>query len=157
MIHHDLTYWPVVITIARGAMTRDDHVAFLGEWTRWLASGKQFATLRLFADGDALAHPDGAAAEAKAWLRANAERIRSQVIGMATIVPVARLERVSRMNAEKLFEVPAQSFGGVDDALAWLMQTVMSPNDQTFDRDAIRAKLLGSLGSPQPRNDRYNR
>jgi hypothetical protein len=53
--------------------------------------------------------------------------------------------------------VPAQSFGGVDDALAWLMQTVMLSNNLTFDCDAIRAKLLGSLGSPQSWNDRYNR
>jgi hypothetical protein len=150
MIRHDLAHWPLVVTIAYGVMTRDEHAAFLADWTCWLDRRERFATLRLFADSAALSHPDGAARDAKAWLQTNSERIRAQVFGMATIVPAQELERVSRMNAEKLFGVSAQSFGNVDEAMTWIVETVLWPNGVVVDRDAVRAGLIAATGLARP-------
>lgn len=147
MIHHDLSHWPLILSVARGPMTLAEHDAFLAEWNRWLDRGERFATLRVFADGAALAHPEGAAREAKAWLQANAGRVRAQVIAMATIVPAAHLEQVSRMNAEKLFGVPAQAFGGIDDALEWL-DKVAAPAAR-WRRETVGDRLRNILDENQ--------
>ncbi|GAA4336226.1 hypothetical protein GCM10023144_30330 [Pigmentiphaga soli] len=61
---------------------------------------------------------------AKTWLQANAGRIRAQVIGIATVVPAEHLDRMSRMDAEKLFGVPARTFDDVDRALSWVSETM---------------------------------
>lgn len=120
MIRHDLTHWPLVLSAAHGAMSLEEQLDFLSEWTAWLDRGETFATLRVFTDSDALKRPDGGAKEAKVWLQSNGERIKQLVIGMATVVPSAALEETSRMNAEKLFGVPAQMFDEVNEATMWL-------------------------------------
>ncbi|NLR97627.1 hypothetical protein HGP17_12480 [Rhizobium sp. P38BS-XIX] len=120
MIRHDLSHWPFVLSAAQGAMSLDEQLDFLSDWTAWLDRGETFATLRVFTDSDALRRPEGSAREAKAWLQSNGERIRQLVIGMATVVPSSALEEMSRMNAEKLFGVPAQMFDDVNEATMWL-------------------------------------
>ncbi|MGV1792393.1 hypothetical protein [Rhizobium sp. A37_96] len=120
MVRHDLTQWPLVLSAARGAMSPQEQLAFLCDWTSWLDRDEPFTTLRVFTDVDALKRPGGSAREAKVWLQSNAERIRRLVIGMATVVPTEALEEVSRMNAEKLFGVPAQMFDDVNEATMWL-------------------------------------
>ncbi len=120
MIRHDLTHWPLVLSTAQGVMSLEDQLDFLSEWATWLDRGEVFATLRVFGDSDALKRPEGGAKEAKAWLQANAVRIKQLVIGMATVVPAAALEETSRMNAEKLFGIPAQTFDDVNEAAMWL-------------------------------------
>jgi len=139
MIHHDLGHWPLVLTVAHGPVTRADYIGLLNEWNGWLDRGERFATLRVFADGEALAHPEGAARDARAWLQANAGRIRAQVVGMATSVPAEHLERMRRMNAEQLFGVPAQVFGDIDAALGFLDWLIAPAHDGCWDRAAIRA------------------
>jgi hypothetical protein len=99
---------------------------------------------------DPAGHPDSAACDAKAWLQANSERMRRQVLGMATIVPAEHLERVNRMNAEKLFGVPAKSFGTIDGALTWMAETVLRPNDIVADLVAIRTILSGTSSGGCP-------
>jgi hypothetical protein len=143
MIRHDLSHWPLVLTIARGAPTLGDQTLFLTEWSHWLDRNERFATVRLFLDADALAHPEGGAREAKTWLRENAVRIRHLVLGMATIVPAAEFERMSRMDAEKLFGTPAQIFREIDGALVWLDE-VLRPNEIAIDLAAVRASLVAS-------------
>lgn len=39
---------------------------------------------------------------------------------MATVIPPEIYPEISKMNAEKLFGVPAASFLAIDDANAWL-------------------------------------
>ncbi|MFT3721854.1 hypothetical protein [Pseudorhodoferax sp.] len=148
MIRHDLSHWPLVLSVARGPSTLAEHDAFLAEWNHWLDRGERFATLRVFADAAALAHPDGAARGAKAWLQANAGRLQAQVTAMATVVPPEQLAPVRRMNAEKLFGVPAQAFGGIDDALDWL-ERVAAPAS-TWRRDAAAERLRRILGENRP-------
>jgi hypothetical protein len=99
--------------------------------------------LRLFLDAEALAHPEGGAREAKTWLRENAGRVGRLVLGLATIVPAGELERMSRIDAEKLFGAPAQTFRDVDGALVWL-DGVLRPNEIAIDLAAVRAALVAS-------------
>jgi hypothetical protein len=143
MIRHDLRHWPLVLTLARGAPTLGDQIAFLAEWSRWLDRNERFATLRLFFDADALAHPEGGAREAKTWLKENAERVRRLVLGLATIVPAGEFERMSRIDAEKLFGAPARVFRDIDGALAWL-DGLLRPNEIAIDLAAVRAALVAS-------------
>lgn len=140
MIRHDLTHWPLVLSTAHGAMSLEEQLDFLSDWTAWLDRGEAFATLRVFTDSDALKRPDGGAKEAKAWLQSNGERIKQLVIGMATVVPPAALEDVSRMNAEKLFGVPAQMFDEVNEATMWLASVAA-----TVGRPVHMGNVLRSL------------
>jgi hypothetical protein len=62
-------------------------------------------------------------------------------MGMISIVPESVYEEASRMDAEKLFRVPAGTFSNIDAALHWLDERVVRPNQLAFDKAAIRAKL----------------
>ena len=57
---------------------------------------------------------------------------------MATVVPPACLDEASRMNAEKLFGVPAQTFAGIEAALDWTGAQVVG-RGLRVDLDAARA------------------
>lgn len=143
MLHHTEN-WPYVVTLSKGASTLDETREFFDVWNRWLDEGKPFITIRRFLDEDALAHPEGSAREVKQWLQQNAQRIREQVLGMVNIVPESVYEQASRMDAEKLFRVPAGTFSNVDAALHWLEDRVIRPNQLDFDRAAIRDKLAAT-------------
>ncbi|MBC2884458.1 hypothetical protein H7Q97_03465 [Ochrobactrum sp. CM-21-5] len=141
---HDREQWPYVVTLAKGACSSEEMRAFFEVWSRWLDEGRPFISIRRFLDEDALLQPEGAAREAKQWLQKNAGRIRQQVLGMVTIVPETVYEQASRMDAEKLFQVPAGTFSNVDAALHWLEDRVVGPNRLDFDRAAIRDKLTAT-------------
>lgn len=141
MIRHNLSQWPLVLSVMHGAMTRDEQIGFFSEWTGWLDRGEPFATLRVFSDAASLERPEGGAKEAKAWLQANAERVKSLVMGMATVVPAESFEEVSRMNAEKLFGVPAMSFDDATAAIAWVRDSVLAPRQFSVDVRAARQFL----------------
>ncbi|MBN9044518.1 MAG: hypothetical protein J0H18_02475 [Rhizobiales bacterium] len=141
---HDTRHWPYVVTLAEGSPSLADMRAFFDVWNGWLDTGKRFVVIRRFMDEAALEHPEGAAREVKQWFQENMERIRARVMGMVTIVPESAYERMSRMDAEKLFRVPAGTFSNVDAALHWLRERVVWQHGLDFDRAAIRAKLLQS-------------
>lgn len=138
---HNTEQWPYVVTLAKGPSTIEELRAFCESWNAWLDDGKPFIAIRRFLDEDALQQPDGGAREIKQWFQQNAERIRNQVMGMISIVPESVYEEASRMDAEKLFRVPAGTFSNVDAALHWLDERVVRPNQLAFDKAAIRAKL----------------
>lgn len=140
MIRHDLTHWPLVLSNMSGPMTLEEQLAFFAAWTGWLDRGERFATLRVFADVEALRRPEGGAKEAKAWLQTNAERVKAQVMSMATVVPVEAYNEVSRMNAEKLFGVPAQTFARSDEAVAWIVRLLAEANIE-LKPDAVHERL----------------
>lgn len=149
MTRHDLSHWPLVVTLAQGPSSLPDMQAFIDEWGRWLARGEPFATLRVFADSAALEHPPGSAPLAKQWLQQQGEAIRRHVMGMATVVPPGDYERLRKMNAEKLFGVPAATFADVTGALDWLRDRVYTPRGLACDAEAIRV-ALGGLRSDAP-------
>jgi hypothetical protein len=141
MIHHELGQWPLVISVSSGLQTLEAMQAFTEDWNRWLDRGEPFASLRVFADADALVHPEGSAQRAKQWLQARGEDIRRHMIGMASVVPADQYEKIRKMNVEKLFGVPASTFADSDDALAWLSERVMAPRGLPFDLAAVRAAI----------------
>jgi hypothetical protein len=143
MIRHDLSHWPLVLSTMTGASTAEEQRAFFAEWTGWLDRSVPFATLRVFRDDASLERPSGGAKEAKLWLQENGSKIRRQVIGMATVVPPLRFDEMSRMNAEKLFGVPAQTFAAVELAMAWIVAR-LEENGLTADT-AIVGKTLERL------------
>jgi len=143
MIRYDLSHWPLVISVAQGSATLAEIEAFHQEWNGWLARGEPFATLRLFVDTEALAHPPGSSVLAKQWLQTHSAAIRAQVMGMATVVPASEYARISKMNAEKLFGVPAAAFTEVPAALNWLHERVYAPRGLRFDADTVAGSMPG--------------
>ena len=151
MIHHDLGQWPLVISVSSGLQTLEGMQAFTDDWNRWLDRGEPFVSLRVFADAEALVHPEGSAQNAKQWLQARGADIRRHVMGMASVVPADQYERMRKMNVEKLFGVPAGTFADTDDALAWIDERVMTPRGLRFDLRAVReaigaARMAASAG-----------
>lgn len=141
MIRHNLDHWPLVISISEGLQTLDGMQAFTDEWNRWLDRGELFVSLRVFADADALVHPEGGALRAKQWLQERGADVRRLTMGMASVVPPEHFERMRKMNVEKLFGVPAGTFAAHDDALAWIADSVMAARALPFDTDAVRRTL----------------
>jgi hypothetical protein len=141
MIHHELSQWPLVISVSSGLQTLESMHAFTDDWNRWLDRGERFASLRVFADADALVHPEGSAQSAKQWLQARGADIRRHMIGMASVVPADQYEKIRKMNVEKLFGVSASTFADADDALVWLGERVMVPGGLPFDLAAVRAAI----------------
>lgn len=141
MIHHELSQWPLVISVTAGLQTLEGMQAFTEDWSRWLGRGEPFASLRVFADADALVHPEGSAQSARQWLQERGADIRSHMMGMASVVPADQYEKMRKMNVEKLFGVPASIFADADDALVWLGERVMAPRSLPFDLAAVRAAI----------------
>lgn len=139
MIRHDLSHWPLVLTVARGPSSLPQMQRFIDDWAEWLARGEPFATLRVFADAAALEHPAGSGPLAKQWLQQQGEAIRRQVMGMATVVPASDYERLRKMNVEKLFGVPAATFADLPAALDWLHERVYRAHALPFDAPGLRA------------------
>jgi hypothetical protein len=141
MTHHELSQWPLVISVSAGLQTLEGMQAFTEDWNRWLDRGEPFASLRVFADADALVHPEGSAQSARQWLQERGADIRSHMMGMASVVPADQYEKMRKMNVEKLFGVPASIFADADDALVWLGERVMAPRGLPFDLAAVRAVI----------------
>jgi len=150
-MQHDLSHWPLVITVAAKSSTLTEMEAFLQTWEQWLAGGELFAMLRVFTHSESLTHPPGSPPLAKQWLQQQGEAIRQQVMGMATVVPLVDYERLRKMNAEKLFGVPAATFADVPAALRWMKERVYAPRDLMLDAAAISA-TIETLVNPQSSN-----
>lgn len=137
MIRHDMDQWPLVVSIFHGAAALEDSLEFLAQWTCWLDRGEPFATLRIFADGAAHARPKGNGREFKDWLTANGERMPHLVKGMASVVLPEYYEEMSRMDASRLFGVPARLFTDAGSALDWLAEHIVLPQPLRLDRLAV--------------------
>ncbi|MGG4603188.1 hypothetical protein ACLPHM_00195 [Paenalcaligenes sp. Me131] len=124
MLKNDLSHWPLVITVASGPASTEEYEAFFAQWAEWLQQDQRFATLRVFMDEGSLTHPEGSAQQSKLWLQQWGASIREKMMGMATVVPEAQYPKLSKMNAEKLFGVPAQTFADTPASIAWLEQQV---------------------------------
>lgn len=141
MVRHELSQWPLVISVSTGLQTLESMQAFTEDWNRWLDRGEPFVSLRVFADADALVHPEGSAQRAKQWLQARGADIRRHMMGMASVVPADQFEKISKMNVEKLFGIPASTFARTDEALAWLRERVLAPRGLVLDAAAVRAAI----------------
>lgn len=144
MIKHDLTHWPLVITALRGAPTLEDQQDLFSTMDAALDRGEFFATLRIYVDEDALARPQGSGQESKAWFQNNGERLKTLVLGMATVVPAHRVEERNKMNTQKMTGSPAMAFGDVAQAVDWLARDVFAPKGIQIDPAAIN-KAVAAL------------
>lgn len=144
MIHHELGQWPLVISVSSGLQTLEDMQVFTEDWNSWLDRGEPFASLRVFADADALVHPEGSAQSAKQWLQARGADIRRHMMGMASVVPPDQYEKIRKMNVEKLFGVPADTFARTDEAIAWLGERVLAPRGLALDAAAVNAAIAAA-------------
>lgn len=120
MMKHDLSCWPLVLSFSQGAPSLDDLQQYSLAWTEWFERGERFAVLRLLLDRSAQEHPPGGALARKNWLSSHGDRLKAQVVGLATVVPADGLAQMNKIKADRLFGVPAQAFGGVSEALAWV-------------------------------------
>lgn len=117
---YDASCWPLAMTFSSGSPRLEDMLDDAANWSAWLGRGERFAILRVLLDRDAYAHPPGAAQARKSWLAEHGDLIRKQMLGMALVLPEDVLGQAQRMQAERLFGVPAQAFCSVEDAIAWL-------------------------------------
>jgi hypothetical protein len=135
--------WPLIISLTAGAQSLENQRDFFAALNRWLDRGQPFAVLRLFADAEALVHPEGGARLAKQWLQDNVARMRHSVLGIASVVPESAFEKMSRMDIEKAFGGPGGVFRDHGSALTWLAEQVFKPRAMAFDLAGIEAILLG--------------
>ena len=148
MVRHELSQWPLVISVSSGLQTLESMRVFTEDWSRWLDRGEPFASLRVFADADALVHPEGSAQSAKQWLQERGADIRRHMMGMASVVPADQYEKIRKMNVEKLFGVPASTFASTDDALVWLGERVLGPRGLQLDAVAVHAAIGAARATP---------
>ena len=148
MVRHELSQWPLVISVSSGLQTLESMRVFTEDWSRWLDRGEPFASLRVFADADALVHPEGSAQSAKQWLQERGADIRRHMMGMASVVPADQYEKIRKMNVEKLFGVPASTFASTDDALVWLGERVLAPRGLQLDAVAVHAAIGAARATP---------
>jgi hypothetical protein len=145
MIHHDLTHWPLAITVARGPMTRDDHAALRAEWTLWLDRGERFAILMVLSDGDALTPDLATAREAAIWRHAEAPRIQRQLLATARVVPPEHFEHARRTFESTLPSVPHDTFVHVPSALAFLDWFIGPLDEPCWNQAAVSASIAAAL------------
>ncbi|KAB0544441.1 hypothetical protein F7P85_03105 [Kerstersia gyiorum] len=137
MIRHDISHWPLALSLAHGASSLEDIEKFMSAWSDWLAQDESFSILRVFLDPQSTERSAGSGNSTKSWLQDQASRIREQVIGIATVVPPSEYERISKINAERLFGVPARTFLDAHAALLWLQQEIFSPRGLLLPNDDI--------------------
>lgn len=133
MIECDDTNWPLAIALAEEAVTLADHRRFLKMWSAWLDRASPFVLLRIFATREAAPEPEGAAKETRAWLKANAERVRSHVLAISTVVPRERVDHAPEANVGRLFGVPSRVFTHGSSAVAWLRAEILAPAGLSLD------------------------
>ncbi len=77
----------------------------------------------------------------KAWLWENRGRLRRLVGGIATVVLPGHYERMSRIDAERLFGVPARLFIDIGAALDWIEENGLLTRRIKLDRSRIARSL----------------
>ncbi|GAA5236906.1 hypothetical protein [Verticiella sediminum] len=142
MTLNDFTHAPLLITVGLGAPTREDLQRHTRHWNRLFDAGTPFASLRVFVDDESTQRPEGGAQDGKAWLQERGAHIRTHVWGMATVVlPQPAYERLRRMDAEKLFGVPASTFPDLGTALDWLQSAVFTPRGLSVPAEAVSSTV----------------
>ncbi|AYR19743.1 hypothetical protein [Alcaligenes faecalis] len=138
---YDASCWPLGMTFSSGSPRLEDMLDDAANWRAWLGRGERFAILRVLLDRDAYAHPPGAAQARKAWLAEHGDLIRQHMLGMALVLPEDVLDQAQRMQAERLFGVPAQAFCSIEDAIAWL-RPLMTQNFGIANSEAALIRAL---------------
>lgn len=142
MTQHDVSQWPLVVSIIDGRTKSEDLRDVAAKWRDWLSWNEPFAALQIFPSGDPalLADRDRWLSW---WLDGHRRSIRNNVLGLASVIASDRYERMPEMGTHKLFGVPAATFSSIGTALCWLEARAFRPNDLVFNRSAIEVALAG--------------
>lgn len=133
MIEYDDTNWPLAITVAEENVTVAEHRRFLDQWSRWLDRRRPFALLRIYTPEAVTRRLVSTLPQERAWLRANAERIRKYVLGIAMAAPPQCLDRLKNADIAWMAGVPARAFPDGRSAVTWLREEVLTPAGMTVD------------------------
>jgi len=142
MMQHDLSCWPLVLSVSHGQPDVQTLHDYCDAWTSWLERGERFALLQVFMDEAAHSHPKGGAKIGQNWLAANTEAFQKQVLAAASVAPAALVTKMNRMKTERLYgEVPKQAFAEVPTALDWLMP-LLAAGIPALDASDLKARAL---------------
>ncbi len=142
MTQHDVSQWPLVVSIIDSHTLAEDLREVAARWRDWLSWNEPFAALQIFSG-----HDEGQLAERDRvlswWLDAQRRSIRRNVIGLASVIPCAHFEKMPHMETHPLFGIPTATFASISTALVWLEARAFRPHDLTFNRAAVEATLAG--------------
>ncbi|HEY0687015.1 MAG TPA: hypothetical protein VGD45_32025 [Steroidobacter sp.] len=142
MTQHDVSQWPLVVSIIDGRRKAEDLRDVAARWRDWLSWNEPFAALQIFPGGDTalLAERDR---WLHWWLDGQRRAIRCNVMGLASVIPGAYYEKMPQISTHSLLGVPAATFGSVSTALCWLEARAFRPHELVINRTAIEANLAG--------------
>ncbi|HAV5025349.1 TPA: hypothetical protein JIY97_00580 [Acinetobacter baumannii] len=118
MIKHDLTHFPLIISIIEDKPTLEEQKQFFQEWMKWFEKDEPFVTLRIYKNIGALVQPEGSREQSKNWFIENIELIRNKVIAMATVVP---LDIEKRHQNKPNIGIQTEIFIDQKAAVEWLL------------------------------------
>ncbi|PZN29239.1 MAG: hypothetical protein DIU71_14795, partial [Proteobacteria bacterium] len=76
MFRHDVSHWPLVVSIASGPQDATAARTFIDSWNDWLSWNEPFATLRVFTDPLALQPRPEFLALVEDWLASRRDAFR---------------------------------------------------------------------------------
>ena len=144
MFRHDVSHWPLVVSIASGPQDATAARTFIDSWNDWLSWNEPFATLRVFTDPLALQPRPEFLALVEDWLAARRDAFRRNLMGIANIVPASQYEHAQRVKLGEGFAAPARTFTDLDAGLHWLAAEIFGPRELPLDRDAVSAVIASA-------------
>ena len=128
LVHED-TYHPLMLVIAKGKPSIEQHIASLKSWDTWFNSNEAFHVIRFFEDGDSLDIPAGAGRMTQDWLTEGADvKFRLLVKSMCIVVPQNKYEKMKKMSVNKVFGIPGEIFSSIDDIFEWYEKNITPLN-----------------------------
>lgn len=142
MTQHDVSQWPLVVSIIDSQTLTEDLREVAARWRDWLSWNEPFAALQIFSGSD-----EGLLAERDRvlgwWLDAQRRAIRRNIVGLASVIPCAHYEKMPHMGTHELFGIPTATFASISTALCWLEARAFRPHELAFNRAAVEATLAG--------------
>ncbi|MBL8272057.1 hypothetical protein [Steroidobacter sp.] len=142
MTQHDVSQWPLVVSVIDGCKKAEDLRDVAARWQDWLSWNEPFAALQIFPAGDNALLSDRDR-WLSWWLEGQRRAIRRNVIGLASVIPGVHYDKMPQMSIHKVFGVPSATFGSVNTALRWLEARAFRPNEIVFNRAAVEVALAG--------------
>jgi len=141
MMQHNLSCWPLVLSISSGRPSLGDLQSYSSSWTEWLNRKERFATLRILLDSSAYGHPPGGAQERKQWFSTNGVRLKEQVLGMATVAPADVVRKMNKIKSNHFLGVSNRAFVSLETALDWLLPQ-LAAGTANIDDHVLKIRVI---------------
>ncbi|WP_156469138.1 hypothetical protein [Cephaloticoccus primus] len=141
MMQHDLSCWPLVLSVSAGKPSLTDLHDYSAAWTAWLDRGEPFVMLRILQDSAANSHPPGGSREGQNWFKAETERFSSLTLALAAAAPPEVVLKKNRIKGGMQRGVPTRAFEQVEDALDWLLPHLQKKYEK-LDIAALKIRAL---------------